>query len=56
MTQPATNAQAALTAATECFAMIRLPSPQSVISHADQFLRWLNANTPSPVDQPGELA
>lgn len=61
MTQPATNAQVALQAAAQGYAAWlrsdRTYAQQpSVTGNADAYLKWLNANTPPPADQPGELA
>lgn len=55
MTQPATNAQVALQCALGTYAQIRVPSADAITTCADGYLRWLNANTPPPADQPGEL-
>jgi len=57
VTVPATNAQVAL----QCAALVRAGvslgvSRNDVELLADSFLRWLDANTPPPADQPGELA
>jgi len=58
MTQPATNAQVALQAA----AKVRTSGSRYIdatsvtLEFATEFLTWLNANTPPPADQPGELA
>src|SRR5882757_5434497 len=57
VTQPATNAQVALQCAAHLRAGVSLGvSRNDVELLADSFLRWLDANTPPPADQPEELA
>lgn len=58
MTQPVTNAQVALQCATQVAVAIsedRLIGNLDIEDYAAGLLRWLDANTPPPVDQPGEL-
>lgn len=56
MTQLLTNAQVALQCAVDSFGQVRLlPDASAVTTYADRYLRWLDTNTPPPVDQSGEL-
>jgi len=63
VTQSATNAQVALQCATTLRAAQNSGGLAStwdetatLFTAAKNLLRWLNANTPPPADQPGELA
>lgn len=55
MTQPATNAQVALQAAVAYYGVYTMAPTQDELERtALEYLRWLDANTSPPADQPGE--